>query len=158
MLGELNAEQIETLLRSEVIGRIGCHAGGRTYVVPVTYAYEAGVVYAHSGDGLKIRMMRENPRVCFEVDRMENMANWQSVIGWGTFRELAGDEAHQAMHTLITRLMPLLTSATSIPSHGLGPEAQGGEARGEHRADTQGRSAVLYAITLDEKTGRFEKR
>ena len=40
MLGTLSSEQIEQVLRSEVIGRIGCHASGKTYVVPITYAYE----------------------------------------------------------------------------------------------------------------------
>ena len=40
MLGHLNQEPIEQVLRSEVIGRLGCHASGRTYVVRVTYAYD----------------------------------------------------------------------------------------------------------------------
>ena len=48
MLGELDAEQIEELLRAEVLGRIGCHADGRTYVVPVTFAYDGECVYGHS--------------------------------------------------------------------------------------------------------------
>lgn len=136
MLGDLNAEQIEQLLRSEVIGRIGCHAGGRTYVVPVTFAYDGEHVYAHSADGLKIRMMRENPSVCFEVDRMENMANWQSVIAWGTFEELSGAEAQRGMSYLIDRLLPLMTSATSTPTHGMNES---------HRADTAGKHAVCIA-------------
>ena len=63
MLGELTAEQIEAMLRAETTGRIGCHADGRTYVVPVTYAYESGCVYSHGFDGLKIRLTRSNPRV-----------------------------------------------------------------------------------------------
>ncbi len=58
MLGELNQEQIEQVLRSEVIGRLGCHASGRTYVVPVTYAYDGERIICHSGLGRKIEMMR----------------------------------------------------------------------------------------------------
>ncbi|MEI8254864.1 MAG: pyridoxamine 5'-phosphate oxidase family protein [Deltaproteobacteria bacterium] len=150
MLGELNIEQIERVLHSEVIGRIGCHAGGRTYVVPVTYAYDGTHVYAHSAVGLKVRMMRENPAVCFEVDHMENMANWQSVIARGTFEELHGDDAMRGMQTLVTRLAPLMTSATSTPTHGV--------PAGGHRADTAGHEAVLFRLKLTEKTGRFEKR
>jgi nitroimidazol reductase NimA-like FMN-containing flavoprotein (pyridoxamine 5'-phosphate oxidase superfamily) len=37
MLGQLNPDQIEALLKSEVLGRIGCSANGIVYVVPVTY-------------------------------------------------------------------------------------------------------------------------
>lgn len=70
MLGELNTEQIELLLKSEVIGRIGCCADNKVYVVPVTYAYDGTHVYAHSKEGMKIRMMRKSPEVCFEVDQM----------------------------------------------------------------------------------------
>ena len=70
MLGELSPEEIEEVLRSEITGRIGCHADGRTYVVPVTYGYQRGYVYCHSSEGLKLRMMRKNPVVCFEVDHV----------------------------------------------------------------------------------------
>jgi nitroimidazol reductase NimA-like FMN-containing flavoprotein (pyridoxamine 5'-phosphate oxidase superfamily) len=75
MLGTLTDAQIDRLLHTESVGRIGCHAGGRPYVVPVTYVYDGSAIYGHTGDGMKVRMMRENPAVCFEVDRMESLAN-----------------------------------------------------------------------------------
>ena len=40
MLGELKESQIETLLYSEVIGRIDCHTDETTYIIPVSYAYD----------------------------------------------------------------------------------------------------------------------
>ena len=40
MIGELNEEQIEQMLRGETVGRIGCHSSEQIYVVPVTYAYD----------------------------------------------------------------------------------------------------------------------
>ena len=40
MLGKLNEKQVEELLKSQLIGRIGCHANGVTYVVPVNYFYD----------------------------------------------------------------------------------------------------------------------
>ena len=60
------------VLRSEAIGRIGCYAFGRPYVVPITYAFDGVAVYGHSREGLKLRMMRSHPTVCFEVDRVES--------------------------------------------------------------------------------------
>ena len=151
MLGTLNRDEIDHVLRTEVVGRIGGHDDGRTYIVPITYAYDGGHVYGHSAVGMKVRMMRTNPHVCFEVDHMEDMANWQSVIAWGVYEELHGDAATEAMRLLIDRLAPLMASETSQPSHGLG-------APSGHRADTAGHEAVIYRITLTEKTGRFEKR
>ena len=73
MLGELTPEEIDEMLRSEAIGRIGCYAFGRPYVVPITFAYDGVAVYGHSREGLKLRMMRSHPSVCFEVDRMEGL-------------------------------------------------------------------------------------
>jgi nitroimidazol reductase NimA-like FMN-containing flavoprotein (pyridoxamine 5'-phosphate oxidase superfamily) len=151
MLGALSDEQVDRLLRAEVVGRIACHAEGRTYVVPVTYVYDGSAIYGHTGEGMKIRMMRENPEVCFEVDRMENMANWQSVIAWGHFEELRGTAAAHAMGLLMDRLLPLISSDTATPTHGLDPSDV-------HRADVAGRHAVVYRIVIHEKTGRFEKR
>ena len=63
------------------MGRIGCYADNEIYVVPITYAYQDGFIYAHSKEGKKVQMMRQNPKVCFQVDAMENMTNWRSVIG-----------------------------------------------------------------------------
>ena len=83
MLGILNDAQIEKLLTRCFIGRIGCHAFGRTYVLPVSYAYKDDCIYVHSFDGLKLSMMRQNPNVCFEVENLEDMANWQTVISQG---------------------------------------------------------------------------
>lgn len=149
MLGTLDAEQIEGVLRNEAIGRIGCHADGRTYVVPVTYAYDGECVYAHSAAGLKITMMRANPQVCFEVEQVDDLANWRSVIAWGVFEELVGADAQRGMATLLEHLMPRMVSQTAQPSHGLG----------SHANDTSGRGApVLYRIRLGERTGRFERR
>lgn len=149
MFGELNNEQIEQVLLANVVGRIGCYADGKVYVVPVTYVYENGVVIGHTGEGLKVSMLRKNPECCFEIDAMQNMANWQSVIAWGTFEELHNDEAAAAMTKLIGRLMPLMASETSQPTHGL---------EQTHHKDTRLVKAVVYRIRLKEKTGRFEKR
>jgi len=149
MIGELNDSQVEDVLKSQVIGRIGCHAEGISYVVPVTYVYDGIYIYAHSAKGMKIDMMRKNADICFEVDLMKNMANWQSVIAWGKFEEIINsNEKQQAMQKLIDRIVPLLASETTQPSHGIK----------EHANDAGRRKVILYRIKLNKKTGRFEKR
>jgi len=147
MLGELTREEIEQVLLREMVGRIGCHAEGRTYVVPITYAYDGDGVYAHSADGLKVRTMRANPKVCFEVDQIENLARWRSVIAWGTYEELGSAEEDRAAALLRSRLTSMSPSETAR-IHAPLPESQA----------TNGRSrAIFYRIRLEEKTGRFER-
>jgi uncharacterized protein len=142
MLGELNQTEIEGLLHENVIGRIGCHAFGRTYVVPITYAYDGDAIYARSAEGMKVHMMRENPRVCFEVDVMDGMANWESVIASGVFQELHGDDARERFLWLADELASRLEGPPGETVH--------------PNADAE--PGVVYKIVLEEKQGRFERR
>lgn len=148
MTGTLTAEQSEYVLRSELIGRIGCSDENGVYVVPVTYVYDNKYIYAHSREGMKVEIMRKNPRICFEVDSIENMTNWRCVVIQGEFQELeaAVDQA-KAFKILKDRLMPYLLSETMRPKgFGHGPE----------RVEKE-RKPVVYRIKIDHMTGRYEK-
>jgi nitroimidazol reductase NimA-like FMN-containing flavoprotein (pyridoxamine 5'-phosphate oxidase superfamily) len=146
MIGTLTPAEIDDLLETETVARLGCHADGRTYVVPITYAYDGRNVLGHSAEGRKIWMMRANPSVCIEVDRMFNPANWRSVIAWGVYEELTGDEARTAMETLVERFRAFRTSMLALPHNGHGA------------FDLSRPKAVVYRIRLTEKSGRYERR
>lgn len=148
MLGKLTMPEIERLLSKEVVGRIGCTDGEKVYVVPISYAYDGEYVYCHSREGLKVEMMRKNPAVCFEVDHMQNMANWQSVIAHGKFEELKDlSSKKDALDRLHGRVLPLVSSETTHLSRDW-PFAA---------ADARKIDGVTFRIRLEEKTGRFEK-
>lgn len=147
MLGELTTEQSYQILQQEVVGRIGCHAEDRIYVVPVTYVFDGKSIYAHSKEGLKILAMRKNPSICFQVDRIDNMANWRSVIAWGKYEELKSEDQEMALKTLRDRLTPLLISESVKPSHGLQSP----------KIVVKPTKAVVFRISISEITGRFEK-
>ncbi|MGZ8558930.1 MAG: pyridoxamine 5'-phosphate oxidase family protein, partial [Chitinophagaceae bacterium] len=91
MIGILTDQQIEEVFKENVLGRIGCNDGSKTYIVPVNYVYDGKFIIAHSVAGMKIRMMRKNPAVCFEVDEMKSFTNWKSVIAWGEYQELTNE-------------------------------------------------------------------
>ena len=149
MLGDLTFSQIENLLYSQRIGRLGCQSDGITYVVPITYAYDGTYIYGHTKEGMKIDMMRKNPKVCLEVDDMENMSNWRSVIAWGEFEELIKPEDREkAMNILWDRIMPFMTGETTV-QHSMT------DAHGKVIEAMQG---VVYRVKLSKKTGRYEKR
>lgn len=150
MIGKLDEEQIEQILHGEVVGRIGCHDDQQIYVVPVTFAYDGRSIYGHTDEGLKVHLMRAHPNVCFEVDHIENIANWQSVIVWGTYEELQGEEAAQALVLLLKRFLPLVASKSPEAPHGLSGYV-------DYRLQTASRHGLLYRINIHKKTGRFEK-
>jgi nitroimidazol reductase NimA-like FMN-containing flavoprotein (pyridoxamine 5'-phosphate oxidase superfamily) len=85
------------------VGRIGCHDDSGTYVVPVIYAYDGEAVYVYSIEGRKIRTMRSNPEVCFEVDRYDGPGDWRSAIAFGTYEELDAAGAERARTLLRER-------------------------------------------------------
>ena len=147
MIGELNQKEIETLLESQPVGRIGCRDGNMVYIVPLSYAYDGNNVYARSLEGTKIDMMRQHPDICFEVDDTSDMANWRSVIAWGRFEELQGAERLEALKTLLRRRLPLSSSTTTHI--------------GEHwpfsESELEKLEGVVFSIPLRRKTGRFEQ-
>jgi hypothetical protein len=148
MIGSLKSIEIEEMLRRQLIGRIGCHADGITYIVPVSYAYDGQYLYVHTQEGMKVSIMRKNPRICFETDNMDNMANWKSVIAWGIFEELTDNEDREhALNRLLKRKLPVVSSETThiSPYWPFAPENLN-EIKG-----------VVFRIKLEEKSGRFEK-
>lgn len=149
MFGILDEAQADQLLQQQLIGRIGCHANGFTYVVPVSYACHGQFIYVHTQEGKKMEMMRQNPEICFQVDDTRNLANWRSVICQGLFEELTSEaDKRIALRQLQERIIPAFSSETMH----LSPEwpfpagndiIPGG---------------IFFRILILEKTGRYEKK
>ena len=147
MFEKMNSAEVEQLLQQQLVGRIGCHADGITYVVPVSYAYDGNFVYCHTFAGMKLNMMRKNPEVCFEIDNTKNLANWQSVIAWGSFEELpGGNDRGEAIRILREIKLPILSSQTMQ----LGSQWP-------FVSEVDKIDGIIFRIHLREKTGRCEK-
>lgn len=149
MTGELSNTQIRNLLSSQVVGRLACTDGRQPYIVPVTYTYDGVYIYGQTNEGLKLKILRKNPNVCFEVDTMTDMRNWQSVVVTGRFEELSGKTAEKAREILFSRVFTLMTSST-IHAH-------------EHEVtgkidDSTRKKYLMYRIKIKKVTGRFEKQ
>ena len=148
MFGTLLQEEIEQVLYKQTIGRIGCHADGITYVVPINFVYDGEFVYCYTQEGMKVSLMRKNPQVCFQTDDLENMANWKSVISWGLFEELPeGKERREALDKLLNRVMPM-TSSERVHQSEDWPFTNNA---------TEAVKGIVFRIRLTKKTGRFEK-
>jgi nitroimidazol reductase NimA-like FMN-containing flavoprotein (pyridoxamine 5'-phosphate oxidase superfamily) len=131
----LPPEAIERLLQTSIVGRIACcghglTGDGRPYVVPLAYGYDGESVYAHSGPGRKLDLMRAEPRVTFEVDQAEASDQWRSVIAEGAFEEIAEPGERDAALRVIYR------PPAAIPE--LGPQT------------------VVFRIRLTSRSGRYE--
>ena len=132
----LPPDGIEELFRTALVGRIACCAhgaagdDGRPYVVPLAYGYDGEAVYAHSGPGRKIRLMRAQPLVSFEVDQAEAPDRWRSAIAEGVYEELTDPAARARALSII------------YPPPAAVPEL--------------GENTIVYRIRLTAKSGRYE--
>ncbi len=131
---ELPAEGIEALLRTAIVGRIACcghglTGDGRPYLVPLAYGYDGAAIYAHSGPGRKLDLMRAEPRVTFEVDEAEAPDRWRSVIAEGTFEEIEDPRQRDAA-------LQVIYGASGPPDLGL--------------------QTVVFRIRLTSRSGRYE--
>jgi nitroimidazol reductase NimA-like FMN-containing flavoprotein (pyridoxamine 5'-phosphate oxidase superfamily) len=129
----LGSEGIEQLLSTALVGRIACASpaidGGRPYIVPLAYGYDGNAVYAVGPVGRKIRIMRDQPLVSFEVDTAEAEDRWQSVVAEGEYEELPDPGARE-------RGLKVIFGDLARP----------------HIPDTH----VVYRLRLTQKSGRFE--
>lgn len=142
MLGRLEDPQIEDLLRTATIGRIGCRDDDSVYVVPISFVFDNGCVYGRSAEGRKLTLMRAAPDVCFEVEDVRGLSDWRSVVARGRFEELHGDDARAALDLLTSRFAVPMSQPDRVgpaPSHGHGTS----------------RPPVLFRIRLQSCTGRF---
>jgi uncharacterized protein len=131
---KLSAEGIEALLRTAIVGRIACcghglTGDGRPYLVPLAFGYDGDAVYAHSGPGRKLELMRSEPRVTFEVDEAEASDRWRSVIAEGTFEEIDDPRQRDAA-------LAVIYGSTGIPDLGA--------------------QTVVFRIRLTSRSGRYE--
>jgi nitroimidazol reductase NimA-like FMN-containing flavoprotein (pyridoxamine 5'-phosphate oxidase superfamily) len=141
MIHELSRAEIDELLNDQVVGRIGCHTDGLTYVVPVIYAYDGEGLYVASMEGQKNRMMRENPSVCLEVDEYSSAGSWRSAIVQGLYEELGDTDAQAAIALLAARF-----------GRGDGE----GQARPRHSTDSA--QTIVFRIRIRTITGRAAAR
>jgi nitroimidazol reductase NimA-like FMN-containing flavoprotein (pyridoxamine 5'-phosphate oxidase superfamily) len=140
VIQEMTRAEIDDFMREQVVGRVGCHFDSQIYVVPVIYAWDGSCAYVYSIQGQKVRMMRANPAVCFEVDEYLSGGGWRSVIIQGNYEELSGDDAGLTLRLLADRF-------ASRSSTGGGQRPRG-----------EGRVPVAFRIRAVEITGRKVER
>lgn len=135
-------EKIEALLKKSIVCRLGINDGSGPYIVPLSFGYRNHTLYFHSGaKGKKLDLLKADPNVCFEFDRIEavvaakNPCDWdiryQSIIGTGKaeFIEKA-EEKKEALKIIISQYSE---SQVDIP-------------------ETRVKAAVVFKVAIESMT------
>ncbi len=150
MIENLNDQEIEKVLINNYIGRIGCCDDETPHVIPTTYYYDPKTksIISHTREGMKTKIFRKHPRICLEVEEIENLNNWKSVVVYGVYEELTGITARNALHAFVenTKTKINLDQSTNVSyvseiSHSTHPDNQ----------------AIVYRINPTRVAGKFER-
>ena len=96
MIKDLALPNCIEILENNYIGRLAYIAHQCPFVIPITYYYDGNAenyIISYSLEGHKIDAMRENSMVSIQVDLIESVDRWKSVLVLGTVVELTGIDA-----------------------------------------------------------------
>ena len=146
LIHELSPKECAEVLGRTNLGRLGCSRFDQPYIVPIHFSYDAerNCAYAFSTIGQKIEWMRENPKICLEVDDIGDKDHWTTVLVTGRYEEI-----HQATHAAEARRRAELFFQER-PEWWLPAAAKVGSR--EHH------DMVVYRILIDALTGRRATR
>jgi uncharacterized protein len=97
VIHELTPAECTAVLNRAQLCRLACARHDQPYVVPIHFSFDADrqCIYSFSTIGQKIQWMRENPKVCLELDDIADKDHWTTVVVVGRYEEIhqSPDEA-----------------------------------------------------------------
>ena len=81
---ELSTEACHAMLRRHHVGRMAYAFHDRVDITPIHYVYSDGWLFARTSHGGKMDVLAHAPWVAFEVDEIESVFDWHSVVVHGT--------------------------------------------------------------------------
>ena len=142
LIRELDRAAIDGILARNHVGRIGYARGNQMDIQPVHYVYSDGWIYGRTSAGTKFKALGTTAYnwwpVVFEVDEVEDLYRWRSVLVRGGFYILSRDGSRdeqsaweKGLELLRTLVPETLTEADPVPSR-----------------------TILFRIAVQEVTGR----
>ncbi|MEJ1237043.1 pyridoxamine 5'-phosphate oxidase family protein [Chryseolinea sp. T2] len=149
MLGILTPEQCRHLLSTQHIGRVGYSFKNKPAILPTTYVFDGKAIYCRSYEGSKIRIMRKNPTVCFQIDQIVSLRHWYSVLAWGTYDELTTLSEQKYTEKLFSEHLAVYALGETVSPYRDFDERP--------RIVEKRVKPVTWRIKVEDLAGRFEK-
>jgi uncharacterized protein len=124
MFRTLSADECNEILDRNNVGRLAYARGNRVDIQPVSYVLADGWIYGRTSPGAKLEMIGGGwwP-VAFEVDEIDSLSCWRSVVVHGGFYTLPEDgsvtdrQEWEKGVEVLRRLVPeTLTADDPVPS------------------------------------------
>ena len=135
---DLDPAECTAILARHNVGRLAFSRKDRVDIEPIHYVLDNGWLYGRTQPGTKIEVITRNRWIAFEVDEVDGLFDWRSVVVKGGFYLLRADggehevESYNKGIEILRRLVPeTMTPADPLPER-----------------------AIVFRINIDEMTGR----
>lgn len=110
----LAPEECRALLARHRVGRLAYTFHDHVDVVPINYVRVGGAIVFRTAAGSKLHTLAHHPWVALEVDEVEGLFDWQSVVAHGTVYVLDenGSPAQARAYRAAVRALQDLVPAT----------------------------------------------
>lgn len=110
MFTDLENKEIQYILEHNYLGHLGYIYLNRPYVVPITYYFDKvqKAIIGYSGQGHKIIAMLINNAVSLQIEEVDSVTNWKSVLIHGTFEPLMGSSAKANLNKFTAGLRKII--------------------------------------------------
>ena len=88
---EMHPDACHALLQLHHVGRMAYSFHDRVDIVPIHYVYSDGWLFARTSHGRKVDVLAHAPWVAFEVDEIDDVFDWRSVVVHGTAHAMDRD-------------------------------------------------------------------
>lgn len=139
---EMSEVECRQALKHAAIGRLACARDNQPYIVPIYFALDVDYAYAFTTLGQKIEWMRTNPKVCLEVDERLAHDQWQSIIVFGEYQELADQPKYEAARAKALELLQKQAMWWEPAYVGA-----------KHRETPHAETPIVYRIRITKMTG-----
>jgi len=110
----LTRRQVDCVLSRNNVARVAFHNGFRVELRPVHYVYAGGVFFGRSSFDMKTVSWIVAPEIVLEVDEVEGLFQWRSVLVRGVvslLRSEGAPEDHAAYWAAVEALRSLIPGA-----------------------------------------------
>jgi uncharacterized protein len=138
----LAEEECRELLKRNHLGRIAFSFQDRVDLQPIFYVFDGEWIFGRTSPGEKLSTLQHNRWLAFQVDEIQDLWNWNSVVVRGAFHELSPDGTGE-QREVHRRAVEALEGALAEAFTDRDPGAFRSVLFGISPAEITGRSAVL---------------
>ena len=143
---ELTLAECRDVVSRVNLARLACSRVDQPYVVPISFAYDgdSNCLFGFSAIGKKVDWMRENPKVCVEVEDGGDRFHWTTIVIVGRYDEIVDSGEHKELRQRALDLFGQRAEWWLPGAARMGPR--------EHP------DVVIYRIHIDTMSGRRAAR